>query len=318
MKQEEVFPNLERLYSELDQSLSSPSDSVNACGECRECCTSGGLNLHNVTSVELDYIAARVGEERITAFQSFSRREATGEVCPYFDEEKWGCGIYEHRPFSCRTFGHLRTQESELPKVCIFRGQEKIFAQKDYFQEIPLAIKLKELNRAHWPYKMSRSESPSAAGKSPGLPVPHADDLDAALDLQAQGRLTEAIELLSQSDIEDTPYFLYVVSLILEGLGIHGEACRAASEGLLLAPDCADLHFRRCCSLFHLGDFEAAAESCRRTLAISPDHSQALALLGGYLLQQGKTEEARGYLSKAAELDPKNESVRRLLDSSGS
>lgn len=150
-KREALFVALAELYSSLDDQLAG-GDQDNPCGECRECCTGSGLNKHNVTALEIDYIRRNEGAEAIQEFRRFLKRDGEVDVCPYFDEEIWGCGIYTSRPFSCRLFGHYRSEDSQLPQVCVFRGQEQIFSGHSYYESVPQAVQLRTLVRRYWPF----------------------------------------------------------------------------------------------------------------------------------------------------------------------
>jgi Fe-S-cluster containining protein len=316
-RREQLFNSLGELYSKLDEELSGFASSGNPCGRCRECCTGGGLNLHNVTVLELEYISEREGPQKIPSFRSFVAREGEVDLCPYFDETQWGCGIYSSRPFSCRLFGHHRSQDTTLPEVCVFKGQEQIFQTERYYRDVPRASELRDLVRAFWPFQ-SRSHRHAESGTlpvalNPGSARPVGDALDQALQLQSEERLPEALQALAESDLEQTSYSLYCVSLILEGLGCHEDAARALKEALLDAPDCVPLHFRLACNLLYSGQGEEGEEEFRKTLELEPEHVQALALLGGHLFTQGQNEDALQYLLRASRLEPDNLSIQRML-----
>jgi tetratricopeptide (TPR) repeat protein len=325
---ERLFGLLEDLYRRLENSLKTDSipsvgEQGNPCGRCRECCTSDGLTFQNVTELEFEYIEDRVGPHRAQAFREFVKRDGGREVCPHFDEEIWGCGIYSHRPYSCRVFGHYRIRETELPNVCVFRGQEHLFEARSFYQEVPEADRLRELSRLFWPFWADEygSKNQTAVGGPESGPLLRSgtslhlgDPLDQALALQAQGDLQGALELLAQSDIEETPYALYCLSLILEGLGHYEDAARALEQALQDAPECGPIHFRRACNLLAVGRTEAATVALRQTVELTPDHVQALGLLGGQLLRDGLFKEAAEHLLEAVRLDPQNASLRRLLD----
>lgn len=309
----EIFHKLEKLYADFERTLQPKQAAQNPCGSCRECCT-GSLNLHNVTQLERDYIGERVGTEKLPDFERFTQRstERGPTLCPYFDEDLWGCGIYHHRPFSCRVFGHHRARETQLPQVCVFRGQEAIFGQASYYQSVPLAARLRELVREFWPYE-STGEPSGRSNSTSYTDLSQGDELDQALQLQAEGKLQEALELMAGSDLAQTPYSLYCASLILEGLGRHRDALRALDEALLEAEHSEILHFRRACNLLAAGLSSEGIGALRQTLERRSDHQQALTLLGGQLLREGRIIEARGYLERALELAPNDTSASRLL-----
>ena len=312
MLKEDLFRALAELFQALGSELPI-SGADNPCGTCRECCTGTGLNLHNVTALELDFIESRVGPEKLPSFRRFLKRDGEVEVCPYFDEESWGCGIYEVRPFSCRLFGHFRSQESRLPEVCVFRGQEEIFQTTSYYQAVPQAEALRTLVRRYWPFQASRTIEFSTPVSDEASPEPWGDALEQALFWQARGELQKALETLAESDLEQTPYALYCLSLILEGLGLQADAVQALEEALLEAPDCAPLHFRLACNLYGCGGHDDAVIHFKRTLDLCPEKIEAWALLGAHYLRNGSSEEARTCLVRALELDPQNSTYERML-----
>lgn len=312
MSKEELFHALADLYEALGAEL-PVSGAENACGTCRECCTGTGLNLHNVTSLELDFIEDRVGPTKLPSFRRFLQRDGEIAVCPFFDDESWGCGIYPFRPFSCRLFGHYRSQESRLPEVCVFRGQEQIFQTTAYYRAVPQAEALRALVRRYWPYQAARATELRAPGGGGASSEPWGDALEQALFWQAQGELTRALETLAESDLEQTPYVLYCLSLILEGLGLQSEAARALEEALQEAPDCAPLHFRLACNLYGCGRREDAVTHFERTLDLWPEKTEAWALLGAHHLQSGSSEKARSCLLRALELEPSNSTYEKML-----
>ena len=316
---EACFQDLETLYTQLDHALMSEPSSAkakgNPCGRCRECCTGKGLTAHNVTRLELNYIANRVGPERLETFARFLTRDGEIEVCPYFDDEAWGCGIYAHRPYSCRVFGHHRSDATVLPAVCVFAGQEKVFAQAEYYQAVPLAGELRDLVRRYWPFGPEHFDE-AAPDPSDGFsPVRTAGDaLDRALVLMSQERLQEALEEFEASDLPSTPYVLYCLSLVFEGLERHADACTALTVALEDAPECVPLWFRLACNRYSQGLAEPSEQAFLKTLELNPAHALAHGLLGGHYLEAGRKAEAVEHLRKATQLAPELESFPRLLE----
>ena len=62
------------------------------------------------------------------------------------------------------------------------------------------------------------------------------------------------------------------------------------------------------------GEFDAALVLSRQALDLDANHAGALFRVGSVLLWQGDYGEARGYLARAAELEPMNADFRRALD----
>lgn len=268
-----------------------------------------------MTRIELEFITDQLGEERIDEFRRFLARDPETALCPYFDEAAWGCGIYEHRPFSCRVFGHYRQETTSLPQVCVFRGQEKIFGAGAYYQAVPQAAELKDLVRRFWPLARSWKipEGPMGPDTLPS-DMADGDALDRALTLQARGSLSEALRELDQSDLERSPYFLYVMGLVLEGMGRYEDAVQALREGLDDAPESATLWFRYGCNLYALGLCDSAESAFRETVALQEGHASAHGMLGAHLLRIRRASEAMRHLRRARELEPDNPVFGRLLE----
>ncbi|CAN0467431.1 unnamed protein product, partial [Phaeothamnion confervicola] len=130
---------------------------ANVCGSCFSCCTANDSLGHRVADMEFDLIDARVGPEVAREFRRYINRERIDNqsqgaplvypTCPNYDFNKGGCGIYEHRPFACRVFGHMRPQSTQFPTGCQFTGYEKVFADSEYFQRVPQAREIRRLSR---------------------------------------------------------------------------------------------------------------------------------------------------------------------------
>lgn len=306
-QRDRIFQQLELLYAALPT-----SSGINECGQCRECCTTKGLSIHSITALELEYIGHRIGTDRLEDFRLFATRSSHIDVCPYFDEERWGCGIYEARPFSCRVFGHYRSESTALPDVCVYRGQEQIFSNHSYYQSVPKAQELRNLVRMFWPHQTLSWEGQLADFQTVDS-LESGDALDQALMLQSQGRSEEALTLLINSEIEDSPFSLYCVGLMLESQERFQEASLAFKEGLKEAPGCVSLQFRLGCALLSGGEDEVADLAFQSTLDLAPDHVPCLALLGGLRYTQGRMRQARELLEKASVLEPENRQVDRML-----
>jgi Fe-S-cluster containining protein len=309
---------LEQLYKRLDDQLHPQQG--NPCGRCRQCCTSQGLSFHNVTRLELDYLVERVGAEKMERFGSFLQRGGN-QLCPYFDEQSWGCGVYPHRPFSCRTFGHYRASPTALPQLCVFSGQEKVFPADLYYQFVPQAAELRDLARRYWLY---RADPLGAIGQpGPLAPVrsgPRDDteassepSLERALGWLSQGLAEQALQEFESSDLPSTAYVLYCLSLVFEELRRHSDACTALGVALEQEPECALLWFRLACNQFALEDPVAAEQSFLKTLRLEPEHPLAHGMLGGLLLQKGRLSEALDHLRTACRLTPWQDGFARML-----
>ena len=306
-----LFQELAALYSTLDSEVKQAPQ--NPCGTCRECCTTNSLNKHYVTQLEIGFIRDRVGGERLEEFKKFLDRDKDTAICPYFDENLWGCGIYDIRPYSCRVYGHFRVEETRLPTICVFKGQEKIFGVGEYLDVVPQATEFRLLLRKYWPYQQGEEDAVKAFGGDPDGHSAQGDDLDRAMFLQESGRLDEALKTLEASQLDRNPHFLYCQALILEGLGRFVEACEILSAATVEAPQSVLLAFRYGCNLFHSQRPTEAVAAFLRTLELNPNHPTALGLLGAHSLQTGDFDQARDFLQRALEIQPDNPSIKGLL-----
>lgn len=266
-----------------------------------------------MTALELDFLRTRLPPEQVTQFRHFLKRDGTGGVCPFFDEELWGCGIYEIRPFSCRVFGHFREEGTTLPPVCVFRGQEEIFRSGHYYETVPEGVNLRELGRDYWPYQKSEDFIFSETVQEHGPGVREEDPLGYALFVQSQGRPLEALQFLADRDVEETPFALYCVALMLEEIGSFERAAQALEQALAEAPHCVPLHFRLACNELSLGNSEKACAHLKATLSLKSTHSPALGMLGAHCLLNEEFASAVQYLTQAVGLEPANESFLKLL-----
>jgi len=71
-----------------------------------------------------------------------------------------------------------------------------------------------------------------------------------------------------------------------------------------------DTHLREAVRLFNVGKLQQAEDACRQVLVASPDHPQALNILGSIAGGKQDFDAARTYLSKAAEQAPEDAQIR--------
>ena len=296
MKRSKYFRQLADLYARLDGEL--PTFEGNACGDCYVCCTSDGLNQHKVTALELDYLEKHQGSEKIDEFRLFLKRDGEIPLCPYYRD---GCTVYEHRPYSCRVFGHYRRNDTKLPEVCVFRGQEHIFGVGEYRDTVPEGEELIELSHYYWAHRVQRTMVEDTAYQAAGLE----DPLGKALECLLGGDVASALEEMEHEEAAD-PFTLYSKSLILEEAGRPDLACSVLEQALEQAPESPDLWHRLGCSLFALGDREASERAFRRVVEYHPSHGQAWGLLGMHRLLKADFEKATDCLERAVELLPDN------------
>lgn len=298
------YEELSELYSKLEDQL--PQQAGNPCGECHACCTSDGLNQHNVTSLELDYLEERVGSERIEEFRTFLKRDGEIPLCPYYAE---GCSIYPYRPYSCRVFGHFRREDTGMPEVCVFRGQEKIFGVGEYRATVPQSGELTALTRRYWAHRVQRRDLEDVVYQAAGLE----DSLGQALDALSSGDVASALETMAAEDSND-PFTLYSKSLVLEEAGRPDLACELLQEALLQAPESPDLWHRLGCSLFALGHQDASERAFQNVVNHYPEHTQAWGLLGMHRMLNSDFQKAVEYLQRAVEIAPENAAFQARLE----
>ncbi|CAN0174614.1 unnamed protein product, partial [Phaeothamnion confervicola] len=138
---EQLFHELEEVYASYESARIKPSG--NSCGTCSACCRAGASSVHNVTRLELAYLAHHLGSESSGRFQSYAARErdAKGrllyEVCPNYDQNQRGCSVYVHRPFSCRVFGTYAQVGSRLPDKCVFEESVVRLERESFTEGVP-------------------------------------------------------------------------------------------------------------------------------------------------------------------------------------
>lgn len=290
------FDKLSELYQSLETQL--PKHSGNPCGDCKACCTADELNSHNVTALELDYLETKVGSEKIDEFRKFLNRDGQIAACPYYSG---GCTVYEHRPYSCRTFGHYRREDTPFPEVCVFRGQEHIFKRGEYRETLPESDKLVHLSRHYWAHRLQRADAEQTHYQAAGLEEP----LAKAIEFLKQGDVSKALEHM-ELDKSDDPFTLYCKSLVYEEAGKPELAFQVLELALAQATESPDLWYRIACVLLGMGDAPRAGEALERAIRFHPGHGQALGLLGLLRLAQNNINEAIECLQRACDIEPEN------------
>lgn len=100
----ETYKDLDTLYTWADQ-----ASQVSCVSDCNKCCTNDVIWM---TLPEL-----------IRMYRNFTPFEYTSG-CPYRTEK--GCGVYDIRPLTCRTFGHMPkniNKRAILPNMNISLGE---------------------------------------------------------------------------------------------------------------------------------------------------------------------------------------------------
>ena len=122
----------------------------------------------------------------------------------------------------------------------------------------------------------------------------------------------QAIEQLERA-IELNPHFAHAYARLSSLLSIYfgpdqeaelERACRVALRAIELNPRSKEAWKSLGAARVRLGDAEGAEQAFRRSLAIEPDYSAALAGLGQLLQDQGQLDRALGILERSFNLHP--------------
>lgn len=98
---------------------------------------------------------------------------------------------------------------------------------------------------------------------------------------------------------------LTVLGIVLAQLDRRQDALQAYDAALRLAPDAANVHFNRACLLKELKEFDQAQAAFERTIALKPNHVDALTWLANMAATQGDAKSARDYAVRALAHDPR-------------
>ena len=113
-KDNQLLERVAEIYSWLDSQIEEHDELAGECKRCGACCDFESFDHHLfVTSPELMYLAAKVGDENI--------KPMTNGRCPYQANSK--CTVYENRFAGCRIF-HCRGDkdfQSELSESVLKR-----------------------------------------------------------------------------------------------------------------------------------------------------------------------------------------------------
>lgn len=303
----ELLHQLERLYLEL------PSTQGNACGSCFACCTAMNHFHHQVSPLELEYIAWKVGPEAARRMARYVARATLAEqlefpTCPHYDR---GCTIYPHRPFSCRVFGHYREQGTRLPEGCTFAGSEQEFARQDYYAVVPQARNLRALTRE---FSIHVPRSPGQVSDLSWLDAQ--DPVDRAVGHLAQSDYAGALENLLK-ELERRPegsgFVWHTLGLVYGLLERHQLAAEAFEKAAGLLPDHVECLSQLGSSLMLAGKLEEGTEKLKRVLELDPERSSAHGLLGYAALLREEWQQAAEHLHAALQLEPENAFYRARL-----
>ena len=310
---------LHRVNTDLEEVAPRPCNrQTHSCASCFTCCTARGPAIHRVTEIEYALLEDRVGQHQSAEFRDYLNKkpDESGnlihETCPNYDHTARGCGVYNHRPFACRVFGHLKPEGTFFPSGCHFNGHETTFSQHEYFEAVPGAVEVRHLNREFQMLLMPEAGQycePAALSRRANMSnLREQDPLDAAVLLQAEGRCQEALNLLLETRQATGPslHLDWCLAILLSRTEQHEPALAVYSSLLQRLPQRWDLYYYAGFHALMLGHKELALEHLKVTVEHIPDHSLALGLLGYLALQANHWEDAEFFFGRSSHYDPYN------------
>lgn len=128
-------------------------------------------------------------------------------------------------------------------------------------------------------------------------------------------RIDAALELLTawQQDYPADPQPHFMQGFLYQALGLWPEAVKAYRQGLLRAPDRADMRARLGETLIKQGQWEEADQELGRAAAEAPDRPDILVALARCRFQQAASDQARQLVQRALQQLPDHFEARRLL-----
>lgn len=153
---------------------------------------------------------------------------------------------------------------------------------------------------------------PAEPGPELVIPRPDLEDLGQVVQKQI-GEIHREIErLLAQDPLPERELSVVFGFLgqIFEAFGLHDAAATAFSNAATLSDDFTWQYYLGLVNQ-RKGDFPAAAEHYRETLARNPGYTAARIRLGDSLLELGRTEEARAAFEAVLEANPENAAALR-------
>lgn len=287
------------LYQEVR--LAQPAYQGNPCGSCQSCCTSA-IGSHSVGELELATMAFYVGEETVGEFRRYLDREVGDEgrlvyqQCPNLSER--GCKVHEHRPLSCRLYGHFRSQSAELFEHCVFRGTETVVPDEDEYLLAPGQQRLADIRADYMTYfPASGSTVAVDLERAPRTPM------EQASQLMLLGRHAEAVELLSSMPEAGSLAGQVMLATGLERLGRYDEAVVVLDRAIAQHPENSELHTLKGGNCLWSGRLQDAVASLSRSVSLASDRRNAWGMLGLALQLTGDLEGACDALIRAVELE---------------
>lgn len=290
--------SLEQKLIDLYQTLEGPPGE-NHCGSCRTCCTAAGLSRQNVTDLELSVLG-----EAADDFARYAARDRDEQgnylfaECPNLGPQ--GCLVYEHRPFSCRVFGHYRASGTRLPLECVYLGKDREFPAPDYYRVVPGALRLRELSRDFQLRRVPSGTSAATAGDSAGVGLNLEDPWDSALERIGRGELPD---LPPESESESL-FASYVRALAAGERGDHRQALHHYQQVLDECPQRHDLMTFAGFHAFQLGLMDQAESFWLQSLRIFSGNPLTFSFLGYLYSHRQIWDMAADFFGAAHELEP--------------
>ena len=296
------YREVSRIYAETSKTLPSPPENV--CGDCRSCCRAATMS-HKVSRLEFDTLEFQIGKEKTDRFRTYIKREkdASGQFifpeCPNLDER--GCGIHEHRPLSCRLYGHFRTEATPLIDHCVFKGTETILSSEEEREGLPGNAMIRELDLEYASfYGQAEATLPQAA--QPKI----TDEFDLALKLIAVQRHEDAILVLENLMTQNPATFVkQTLAATYNDLGLHNKAVIMLVQALETETNSPQLYYELGRALFSLKRYEEARMGFTESVRLAPTLSMAQGLLGLSYSADGLVKEGLEHLLVAYSLEKK-------------
>ena len=299
---------LDELYGELQTAL--PTFNSNPCGECYSCCKATVMGKHNVTPLELAYLESKVGKEKTDRFRLYVRHAKNEEgellypVCPNYDDG--GCTVHPYRPYSCRLYGHFRTDAETLVSHCVFGDTVKVIPARSARKEYPIHEALSDLAVDFTLHNQPPEEQVKISYQNEDQ---FESEYERASYYATQERYAEAAAVLEKMP-ESAHGHLYhnLLGMCYSGLQRHQEAALQYAHVVDLMPENAQAFLDLGGALLFAGKVEQAREALQEALQLQPSRSLIWGLLGMSYTLQERYAEALPYFQGAveSETDPSN------------